>query len=195
MTFDVKRYRRFISMGALVLVALAAAPPVSLAARSEESVLDEVQRGGYLVAVMGCHDCHTPQRAGPDGPVPDLSRMLSGHPQDLPLKAPTMPQKGQWQTFISATNTAFYGPWGVSFAANLTGHMETGIGTWSLDDFKRTMTTGRHLGTGRPLLPPMIWSNLARLTDQDLAAIFAYLKSIPRVDNQVPEQLPLMPAP
>lgn len=178
----------------IVLAVLASWSGPAGAARSGEEGGDLVQRGAYLVSVMGCHDCHTPHRAGPDGPVPDTSRMLSGHPQDLPLNAPSAPPDGQWQRLTSSTNTAFFGPWGVSFASNLTAHAKTGIGGWSFEDFKATMTSGRHLGTGRELLPPMGWNGLRQLHDDDLRAIFAYLRSIPRVDNRVPEPLPLSTA-
>jgi hypothetical protein len=52
------------------------------------------------------------------------------------------------------------------------------------------MRTGKHLAVGRPLLPPMPWLNAAGLTDRDLEAVFAYLKSLPPIRNQVPPPLP-----
>ena len=55
----------------------------------------------------------------------------------------------------AATNTAFAGPWGVSFTANLTPDKETGLGKWTEEMFIATMRTGRHQGKGRPMLPPM----------------------------------------
>ena len=51
--------------------------------------------------------------------------------------------------------TAWAGPWGVSYAANLTPDKRTGIGAWTADQFIKTMRTGKHLGVGRPVLPPM----------------------------------------
>jgi hypothetical protein len=92
-----------------------------------------------------------------------------------------------------ATNTAFSGPWGVSFTANLTPDKETGLGTWTEDIFIQTIRTGRHLGRGRPILPPMPAPVYANLTDEDLGSVFAYLQSLPPRKNQVPTPLP--PAP
>src|SRR5688572_14958854 len=42
-----------------------------------------VERGKYLVTIGGCNDCHTPWTMTPQGPAPDMSRMLSGHPADV----------------------------------------------------------------------------------------------------------------
>ena len=44
---------------------------------------DKVGRGKYLVTTSGCHDCHTPAKMGPNGPEPDMSRALSGHPENI----------------------------------------------------------------------------------------------------------------
>jgi hypothetical protein len=52
------------------------------------------------------------------------------------------------------------------------------------------MRTGRHMGRGRPILPPMPWEMVGKLTDQDLRAVFAYLKTLPAVKNRVPQPLP-----
>ena len=92
----------------------------------------------------------------------------------------------------SATNTAHAGPWGVSFTANLTPDAETGLGRWTERDFLQTIRTGRHLGRGREVLPPMPIPVYRQMSDQDLKAIFAYLKSIPAIRNSVPD--PLAPA-
>ncbi|WP_439860598.1 c-type cytochrome [Pseudomonas sp. MBLB4136] len=145
-----------------------------------------VTRGKYLVDTAGCHDCHTPWVMGPDGPAPDMSRALSGHPQSLQMPpAPKLPE-GPWLVSGAATNTAWAGPWGVSFTANLTPDKETGLGKWTERNFIETIRTGRHLGRGRPVLPPMPIQVYRNMTDGDLAAIFAYLQSIPAVNNRVP---------
>jgi hypothetical protein len=89
-----------------------------------------------------------------------------------------------------ATNTAFAGPWGVSFSANLTPDADTGLGRWTLKDFRETIRTGRHLGRGRPILPPMPIPAFKHFNDADLEAMHAYLKTIPVVKNRVPEPLP-----
>ena len=76
----------------------------------------------------GCHDCHTTKKMGPKGPEPDMSRMLSGHPESIKVTAPYKPAHGsQWALGITDTLTAWSGPWGVSFAANLTPDPTTGI--------------------------------------------------------------------
>jgi mono/diheme cytochrome c family protein len=145
-----------------------------------------VKRGEYLVTVMGCQDCHTPLKMGANGPEPDMSRMLSGHPEGLKLPAP--PKLFQdWAFAGSATNTAWAGPWGISYTANLTPDQNTGIGIWDEAMFIKAIRSGRHMGDGRPIQPPMPWPWFAKMTDEDLKAVFAYLKSIPPVANHVPD--------
>lgn len=145
----------------------------------------DVVRGAYLVKAMACADCHTPWKMGPNGPEPDFSLGLSGHPEKMTLPPPPSAQ-GPWIAGNSATNTAFWGPWGVSYASNLTPDRETGIGTWRPDDFVKTIRTGKHLGAGRPLQPPMPWPAFSKLNDRDLKAMFAYLTSQPGMPNRVP---------
>lgn len=147
----------------------------------------QVARGKYLVSTSGCMDCHTPMKIGPNGVEFDMSRMLSGHPESLKMPpAPVLPE-GPWLVVSSATNTAFSGPWGVSFTANLTPDPDTGLGNWTARDFKATIRTGRHMGRGRAILPPMPIPVYNNFTDADLEAVFAYLRTIPAVKNQVPE--------
>jgi mono/diheme cytochrome c family protein len=146
-----------------------------------------VARGEYLVNIGGCNDCHTPLKMGPKGPEPDLSRRLSGHPESLKMPTPPKLAQGPWAWSAAITNTAFAGPWGVSYTANLTPDRVTGIGIWNEEVFVKTIRTGRHWGVSRPILPPMPWQNVAGLTDDDLKAVFAYLRSIPPVHNQVPD--------
>ena len=121
---------------------------------------------------------------------PDLTRMLSGHPQDAPkiASAPKLPEG--WVTAISTTNTAWSTPAGVAFTTNLTPDKATGIGGWTEDMFVKVIRTGKHLGTGRPLMPPMPWKMYSNLTDNDLKSVFAYLKTIPSISNKVPAPLP-----
>lgn len=162
--------------------AVAAAPkPMSQA--------EKVARGKYLTTIMGCNDCHTPWRMGEKGPEPDMTRMLSGHPQDLVMPpAPKLPD-GPWIASIGATNTAWAGPWGVSFTANLTPDPETGLGKWTEQTFIQALRTGRHEGQGRPILPPMPVMMIGQATTEDLSSIFAYLRSIPAVKNRVPQPI------
>lgn len=159
---------------------------------SADPASDAVARGEYLVTVAGCNDCHTPFKMGPNGPEPDMSRMLAGHPQDLQMPAAPAAQ-GPWSWAGAATNTAFAGPWGVSYASNLTPEPNSGIGIWTEDLFIKALRTGRHWGQARPILPPMPWQNYSRMTDGDLKAMYAYLRSIPPVVNNVPESIPAPP--
>lgn len=150
-----------------------------------------VERGKYLTDFGGCHECHTPKVFGPSGPARDTTRLLSGHPSGE--RVPPVPtgviSPSGWIALTTSHLTAWAGPWGVSFAANLTPH-ETGIGAWTAENFIQTMRTGRHFGTGRQILPPMPWYDIARLTDEDLRALFAYFRSLPPVDNRVPMPIP-----
>ncbi len=154
-----------------------------------------VERGKFLVGIGGCNDCHTPLKMGDKGPEPDFSRMLSGHPAAMQLPPPPALPPGPWMVVAAATLTAWSGPWGVSYTANLTPDEATGIGAWEEKTFIQAMRTGKHLGGGRDILPPMPWQAIGRLSDDDLKAIFAYLKSIPPIQNQVPSPMPPAAAP
>jgi len=153
-----------------------------------------VERGKYLVNVGGCNDCHTPKVLSERGPRLDTANLLSGHPQGMNLPAPPQLPPGPWLASTDWTMTAWAGPWGISYAANLTPDEETGTGAWDEAMFIKALRTGQHLGAGRPILPPMPWENYAQMSDDDLKAIFAYLKSLPPVKNKVPEPVP-PPAP
>lgn len=148
-----------------------------------------IDHGKYLVGIMGCHDCHSPKIMGPQGPELDPERLLSGYPGDRPL--PPMPANVEGWALMTMDLTAAAGPWGVSFAANLTSD-ETGIGNWSEEQFERALRHGLYKGLegSRPLLPPMPWQNLVDLKPDDMKAIFAYLKSTKPVENVVPAPIP-----
>lgn len=165
-----------------IMVAIVSAGAARVATQATAG--DAVKRGEYLVRFGGCNDCHTPFKMGPTGPAPDMSRMLSGHPADMKLPPAPAPS-GPWLWHGTATNTAFAGPWGVSYAINLTPD-PTGLKNWSEQMFVSAMRTGQHTGRGRPILPPMPWQSLNALTDADLKAVFAYLKTIRPVHNVVP---------
>jgi len=150
----------------------------------------DVKRGEYLVTIGLCHDCHTPLVQGPNGPEPDMKRALSGHPQDIPVRAPASLRE-PWTGAMASTLTAWSGPWGVSFTANLTPDPETGVlRDFTEQQFIQTLRTGRHQGQGRQILPPMPWPLIGKMTDDDLKAVFAYLRQIPAVKNKVPDPLP-----
>lgn len=153
---------------------------------------DPIRRGEFLVRFGGCSDCHTPKVFTDRGPEPDMSKLLSGHPEGsrLPLLDATRISNDGWLLFNNQL-TAAVGPWGISFAANLTSDDETGIGRWTEEAFVATMRTGEHWGVGPRIMPPMPWQNLAQLPDEDLKAIFVYLKSTPPVRNHVPAAMTL----
>jgi len=158
----------------------------------------DVERGHYLVKVMLCNDCHTPLKMGPKGPEPDMSRMLSGHPETMEMPpAPQLAPDAAWNWSGAATLTAFSGPWGISYARNLTPDKETGLGNWTEEQFVRAIRTGKHLGVaeGREILPPMPWPWYRELTDEDLHAVWTYLRSIPAVHNNAPQSIPAPPPP
>ena len=146
-----------------------------------------VKRGSYLVNAIGCDDCHSPKRFGPNGPEIIEELRLSGHPGDAPmLKADTNTAKKGWILFAPDL-TATVGPWGMSFSANLTSD-PTGIGNWTEEQFFRAIREGKSKGLAesRPLMPPMPWQQYRNLKDEDLRAIFAFLKSTKPVENRVP---------
>lgn len=152
-----------------------------------------VAHGQYLVLVGGCNDCHSPKKFTDLGPVPDSSRLLSGHPAGSPLPPLTTDatKPGNWMQ-MGPDMTTFVGPWGISYTANLTPDSATGTGAWTEDVFIKTLRTGKHLGleNGRPILPPMPWQEVAKMKDEDLKAIFAYLRTLPPVHNRVPAPVP-----
>jgi mono/diheme cytochrome c family protein len=154
--------------------------------------MSQVERGQYLVTAGGCNECHTPKKMGPNGPEPDMDRLLSGHPEGENVTIPTLPDG--WVAATNASETAWVGPWGISFTANLTPD-ETGIGSWTEETFIQAMRTGKHLGVSRPILPPMPWQDIAQYSDDDLKAIFAYLKSVQPVVNHVPPPVPPVGSP
>jgi hypothetical protein len=146
-----------------------------------------IERGKYLVTILACNDCHTPWKQVADGRVePDMTRMLSGHPEGLKMP-PAPPPSGPWIASIGATFTTFSGPFGTTYAINLTPDENTGIGIWTEDMFLKAMRTGKHMGTSRPIQPPMPWIWYSKATDEDLKSIYAYLRTIPKIVNRVPE--------
>lgn len=175
----------------LVIAAAYGSKPKPVATPARPSQAELAKRGQYLVTIGGCNDCHTPWIIQPDGkPGPDLTRTLSGHPQQFPITQPAKLNSDRWGWAGAPTNTAFSGPWGVSFAANLTPDTHTGIGIWTFDIFKNTIRNGRHWGVARPLLPPMPWFNYREMSDDDLRAVYTYLRTLEPVNNQVPAPLP-----
>jgi hypothetical protein len=151
-----------------------------------------VKRGSYLVNGMGCDDCHSPIKMGPQGPELDKEKRFGGHPAGSPTgKINTSVMNDGWVLFNMGA-TSYVGPWGQSYAANISSD-ETGIGTWTEEQFMRAIREGKSKGLkeGRPLMPPMPWSVYKNLSDTDLTAIFAFLKTTKPVENRVPGPKPL----
>ena len=182
------------AVGAILVTGLAAqSTKTGTGAKTPSTAKDpKVARGAYLVNFGSCNDCHSPKMMTDKGPVPDKSRLLSGHPAES--KLPPFKKEdigpGKWVLF-SEDLTACVGPWGVTRSANLTPDENTGLGLWTEEMFVNAMRTGKHMGAGRPIMPPMPWFSVAELTDDDLRAVFAYLQSLPPVKNQVPGPMSL----
>ena len=138
---------------------------------------DPVARGKFLSELLGCVGCHTPHDA--DG-KPDLNYLMAGHraADPAPTWSDSMWDRGAGMV-VSTAGTAYAGPWGVTFARNLTPDKTTGIGAWTEESFIYILREG----TLKPPMPSVLYGNLS---DDDLKAIFAYLKSLAPVKNLVP---------
>ena len=161
----------------------------SAAAETAAPKEDPVKRGEYLVTVLGCDDCHTPKNMTPQGPAADMSRRFMGHPAEEPFAVDDI-KKAISERFVAVFSpgmTAAAGPWGISYAANITSD-DTGIGTWTEAQFIKAIREGKSKGMDgtRPILPPMPIPSYRHLTDDDLKAMFAYLKTVNPVKNVVP---------
>lgn len=154
----------------------------------------KVEWGQHLVLMGGCNDCHTPKKMTAAGPVPDMTLMMSGHPSDAPdIQVDRKDIEGKG-LMVTSDLTAWVGPWGVSYAANLTPD-ETGIGNWTEAQFFKAIREQKFMGLDgtRPLMPPMnfVAEGLsAAASDSELSAIFAYLKTIKPVHNVVQQPKP-----
>lgn len=152
---------------------------------------NQVEYGRHLVTIIGCNDCHTPKKMTAMGPVPDTSLLLSGHPAKIPFPDVNRKEIEAKGLAVTGDLTAWAGPWGISYADNLTPDA-TGIGSWSKEQFFCAIREGKWKGlkNSRELLPPMPWQEFRNMTDDELSAIFAYLKSIKPVQNIVPPPTP-----
>ena len=163
----------------------------SIHASNINSSTELVNRGKYLVTTIGCDDCHSPKKMSAMGyeVIPELR--FSGYPSNRPFnKISTDAFSKGWMTFNQDLTSAA-GPWGISFAANITSD-STGIGAWTEAQFIKALREGKSKGldNNRPLLPPMPWQNFKNLNDDDLKAIFAFLKTTKPVHNVVPQPIP-----
>jgi len=124
-------------------------PPGAEKPMSEADMSNPVKRGFYLVTIGHCMECHTPVVDGKH----DNKQLGKG---------------GQ----------EFKGPWGVTVSRNITSSKTKGIGDWSDAEIKAAITQGKRKD-GSPLKPPMGYPLYARMTDQDLTAVVAYLRTVP----------------
>lgn len=120
----------------------------------------------------------------PTGPADDSTLFLSGHPEKLP--APVVDRKDMETKglIVTSTFTSWVGPWGISYSANLTPD-ETGIGNWTEEQFIYALRNyvSKGLAGSRPLLPPMSMMTVKHMRDDEIKAIFAYLKTIKPIKN------------
>lgn len=153
----------------------------------------QIERGRYMVNAGACNDCHTPKKFTDKGMIVNEDLLLSGYPEDekLPDIDTSEITPGKWYLGSSGLD-AWVGPWGVSFGSNLTPDTLTGIGGWTEELFLKTLRTGQFMGieSGRPIMPPMPWESISKMSDDDLKAIFAYLRSIKPIRNNVPSYIP-----
>jgi cytochrome c553 len=185
--FRVQGKTAVVMSAALALVSFSVtAGGQSKAAPTQMSKADMVKRGEYLVSATGCHDCHTPHKLGPEGPEPDMSLALSGHQAGQKLPPPPAPN-GPWLFSGTGSFTAWSGPWGISYTQNLTPDKETGLGSYTEEQFVMTIREGKKQGRGRALLPPMPWRVIRNFSDEDLRSMFAYLQTVKPLKNKVPD--------
>lgn len=156
-----------MTIRSLVIAALFLAATATTA-RAETPDADLVARGSYLGRIMDCAGCHMPRDA--DG-LPEFEAGLSGGTVGFEIP-------GQ----------------GTFWPSNLTPHT-TGLGDWSDAEIRTAITTGLR-PDGRVLAPVMPWPGYAALEEPDLAALVAWLRSMPPVENVVPAPVaPGAPAP
>jgi hypothetical protein len=140
---------------------------------------------------MGCHDCHTPKKMTDKGMEPDFSLALSGHSEKMPVAQVNRKEFETKGYVVTNDFTSWVGPWGISYAANLTPD-ETGTGNWKEEQFitalKKKIMKG--LPNTRPMLPPMALMPFDNMRDDELKAIFAYLRTVKPIKNLVPQPTP-----
>jgi len=144
---------------ATIAIVAAAAVGTTLTSLPRAQAESQTDRGKYLVVLAGCNDCHTP---GFFLGKPDMARYLGG--SDVGFEIPGL---------------------GVFNGRNITPDKETGIGGWTDEQIAAAITTGKR-PDGRQLAPIMNYASFTYMTKEDVAAIVAYLRSIPAVKNEVP---------
>jgi mono/diheme cytochrome c family protein len=120
---------------------------------------DMVRHGEYIAEITGCAFCHSPFRE--DSTMIEEFKYAGGQRFDVV-------------------------PFGTFVASNLTSDQETGLGGWTDDEVKASITTGVRRDGSRTIPFPMPWPDYASLTTQDLNALVAFLRSLPPVSNRIP---------
>jgi len=174
--------------------------PVETAAATTTAAVEKPNYGGFdsqakwgehLVTIGGCQDCHTPKIMTPQGPVNDSSLAFSGHPEKAP--APDVDRKMAETKGLIVTQdfTAWVGPWGISYSANLTPD-ETGTGNWKEEQFVYAIknSTSKGIAGSRHLMPPMSMMPVKDMSEDELKAIFAYLRTVKPVKNNSVQPTP-----
>ncbi|HLO81686.1 MAG TPA: hypothetical protein VK166_12040 [Chitinophagaceae bacterium] len=151
----------------------------------------QAQWGEHLVTIGGCHDCHTPKKMTPMGPVDDSTRLLSGHPEGMPAPDVDRKQLESKGFILTATFTSWVGPWGITYSANLTPD-PTGTGNWTEEQFVYALRNmiSKGLPGGRPLMPPMALMPVKHMSDAELKAIYAYLRTVTPIKNNSVQPTP-----
>lgn len=150
----------------------------------------QAEWGKHIATISGCGDCHTPKKMTPQGPVDDSNFLYEGSTAKMP--APVL-NAAQISKGVAATydNTSWIGPWGNSYSANITSD-STGIGGWTEEQFITCIRKGLYKGIAgsRPIMPPMPVLTYRNMTDDELKALFAFLKTVKPVNNVVAEYKP-----
>ncbi|HRD56692.1 MAG TPA: diheme cytochrome c-553 [Ferruginibacter sp.] len=183
------RIKAFIPTTAIFVMVIAYACNLSSAKPGGQQISQDslIKRGAYLVAISGCNDCHTPKLMTAMGPVLDTSKILSGYRSEVKPNEVSVDAFEKGWVLFNNEQTSLATPGFTSFAPNITSDA-TGIGAWTYEQFKRAFTQGKWKGQegSRTLLPPMPWQSYAAMVDEDVQAVFEYLKSTKPVENVAP---------
>ena len=185
-----------ISATSLALIACTNTAANNNEASNTEVIISQdslINRGSYLVNSIGCDDCHSPKIFTDHGFEIDMEHRFSGYMASKTHlgKANTSVFKDGYVLFANDLTSAV-GPWGQSYSANISSDA-TGVGNWTEEQFFIAIREGKSKGIreNRPLLPPMPWFVYRNMSDPDLKAIFAFLKSTRPVENRVPGPKPM----
>jgi len=198
-----KKWISFLFVSFIIVILIAACndsskteTPAETAKQSFGGFESQLKWGENLVKVGGCNDCHTPKKMGPHGPENDMSLMLSGHPAQAPAADFDKNEAAKKGLIVTQSFTSWTGPWGITYAVNLTSDT-TGIGAWKEEQFIKCLKEKKWMGLDgtRPLMPPMSMMPATEMADDELKAIFAYLKSTPPIKNIAPDASLLPPPP